>query len=56
MKRMIDDKDYNKTKTDLNNTMESVTTLEGKNYYTISVEDNSLIITSEEAETDEDNV
>ena len=55
MKRMIDDKDYKKTKTDLNNTMESVTTLEGKNYYTITVEDNSLIIT-EESEADEDNI
>lgn len=56
MKRMIDNKDYNKVKTDLNNTMESVSTLEGKNYYTISIEDNSLIITTEEAEADEDNV
>lgn len=55
MKRMIDDKDYNKTKTDLNTTMESVTTLEGKNYYTISIETNSLIIT-EESEADEDNI
>ena len=48
MKRMIDDKEYN----DLKETVADV----DNNSYSITIEDNSLIVTKKGADSNEDNV